>query len=571
MIRSTLATILWLRWRLLYHQSLRRGGLGAVLAVLFVAGAAAVAAVCFVAALAMALWTARGASPASIAGLWFGVTCAFLFFWTIGLVTELQRAETIELERLMHLPVLLGPLFVVNYLASHFTPSIVLFVPALLGLAVGSAIARGPIMALMVPLSLAMVCMVTAWTYCLRGWLATMISNPRRRRSVIMAITLGFVAVVQVPNVYFNVLSHGTSEAGARAARLMEKLTTVQAFVPPLWVSIGAGTLAEGRSWPALLGTLGCLGLAGLGLGRAYRATVRFYRGEPDRTSAGRVQGTSARREVVRASVRRRRQFVETRIPGLPEPAAALALATLRSMLRAPEVRMPLASSLFAMLLFGSAMLLRARSAPAPANVPLLATGTVLMSSFLVFPFFNNQFGLDRDGFRALILSPMDRRLILLGKNLACAPIAAGFGVVLLGGAAVFLPLRWADFMAALLQLVTLTLFAALAGNLLSIVAPYRIQPGSLRMSKMPISMKIMTVALQLAYPLATAPVLLLPWAELTWRSEGSSGALPINLVLSLLLCLVTAALYAGTLAPLGRLLHRRETLILRAVTAQSE
>ena len=114
-------------------------------------------------------------------------------------------------------------------------------------------------------------------------------------------------------------------------------------------------------------------------------------------------------------------------------------------------------------------------------------------------------------------------------------------------------------------------LFAALAGNLLSIVAPYRIQPGSLRMSKMPISKKILTIALQLTYPLATAPVLLLPWAELTWRREGFAGALPVNLVLSALLCLAMAAVYAGTLAPLGRLLHRRETAILRAVTAQSE
>ena len=232
---------------------------------------------------------------------------------------------------------------------------------------------------------------------------------------------------------------------------------------------------------------------------------------------------------------------------------------------------MPLASSLVAMLLFGSAMLLRARSTLTPATAPLLSTGTVLMSSFLVFPFFNNQFGLDRDGFRVLILSPVDRRLILVGKNLACAPIAAGFGSLLLCGASLFLPLGWVDLVAALLQLVTLMLFAALAGNLLSIVAPYRIQPGSLRMSKMPISKKILTIALQLTSPLATAPVLLLPWAELTWRKEGFAGALPVNLVLSALLCLAMAAVYAGTLAPLGRLLHRRETVILRAVTAQSE
>jgi len=262
---------------------------------------------------------------------------------------------------------------------------------------------------------------------------------------------------------------------------------------------------------------------------------------------------------------------LEARLPGLPEPAAALALATFRSMLRAPEVRMPLASSFLAMLLFGSAMLLRARSGLTPAVAPFVATGAVLMSSFLVFPFFNNQFGLDRDGFRVLVLSPMDRRLLLVGKNLACVPLAAGFGLLLLAGVVLFLPLGFADWVAALFQLVTLILFAGLAGNLLSILAPYRIQPGSLRMSKMPLQMKLLTVALQLAYPLATAPVLLLPWAGLAWQTAGLEGALPVNLALSVLLCVTTALVYRGTLGPLGRLLQKRETVILRAVTADAE
>ena len=39
-----------------------------------------------------------------------------------------------------------------------------------------------------------------------------------------------------------------------------------------------------------------------------------------------------------------------------------------------------------------------------------------------------NQFGMDRDGFRALVLSPIPRHQILFGKNLATAPFALGIG-----------------------------------------------------------------------------------------------------------------------------------------------
>ena len=50
----------------------------------------------------------------------------------------------------------------------------------------------------------------------------------------------------------------------------------------------------------------------------------------------------------------------------------------------------------------------------------------------MLVQFLANQFGFDRDGFRALILSPADRRLILLGKNLAACRSAPCFGILLL-------------------------------------------------------------------------------------------------------------------------------------------
>ena len=366
--------------------------------------------------------------------VWFGVTVFFLFFWMIGLLTELQRSETIDLQKLMHLPVELGQMFTVNYIVSHFSLSIILVVPVMLGLGIGLAISRGPEMILLVPLALSMVLMITAWTYCLRGWLATTMSNPRRRRTVIMGISLAFVLIAQGPNLYFNVFQNRNALHGSHEERpqqrevrdtatkqMIDNLVAAQGFVPPLWMPVGARALAEGNPLPALLGTLGCLGIATLGLRRAYRSTVRFYHGDTGGRAAVKISGEAKKTSIPRD--KSKTDFLERSIPFVPEQSAALALATLRSLLRAPEVKMAWATSFIVTIILGATFFFRATMNLSEAIKPFFATGSAVFPVFFLAQFFNNQFGFDRDGFRSLILSPADRRLILIGKNLAGLPV----------------------------------------------------------------------------------------------------------------------------------------------------
>src|SRR5882724_7568222 len=269
-----LKTILWLRWRLTRNQWTRSRGLGAVIAIVAGVGAFALGGLSFLGGWAGGALALREEPPNAVEWVWFGITVGFGFFWLLGLVAELQRSESIDLQRLMHLPVALGQMFVINYLASHLALSIFLAVPAMLGLTLGLAMARGGLMLLLAPLALAMVFMITAWTYCLRGWLATLMANPRRRRTIIMVVTLSFVLLGQAPNLYFNVFrklgnsspgQHTTSETASerRAARseaekkMLHQALAAEKFIPPLWVAVGAGALAEGRPLPALAGTLG--------------------------------------------------------------------------------------------------------------------------------------------------------------------------------------------------------------------------------------------------------------------------------------------------------------------------
>ena len=580
-----LKTILWLRWRLTRNQWGKSGGIGAAIAAIIAVGAIGMALTGFFGGIAAGAFLLKTAKPIGIMGVWFALTAMFCFIWLIGLIQDLQRSETIDLQRLMHLPVALGQIFVVNYLASHLTVGVTVLVPAMIGLAIGLTVSHGALMILLIPLALSMVAMISAWTYYLRGWLATLMSNPRRRRTVIMGVTAGFILLAQAPNIYFNVFRRmdrpsrserqketpEQREARQKSEReQLDGLVAAQKFVPPLWVPVGAQALAERRVLPAFLGTLGCLGIAAVGLHRAYRSTVRFYQGESGGNAPAAAK-TRAATVPAGPSVKVGELFLERRLPGIPEQAAALALATFRSMLRAPEVKIQWATSFIITLVVGAPLMFRAGSNIPPAAGPFIATGVIVFSLFLLVQFLGNQFGLDRDGFRALVLSPVDRSLLLLGKNLACVPVGVSSSLVMLLAVTIWLRLSPFAVVGAVLQLIAGLLIGGLGGNLLSILVPYRVQAGSMKPTKMPGLAMLVLVISQMAFPLAMLPLFLPALAGFLWQRFGGPPAGVVNLGFSLVLAAVAALIYWRTLAPLGRLLRRRETKILATVTSDVE
>ena len=586
MNREQLKTILWLRWRLTRNQWQRAGGFGAVMAVIVAVGAVMLGAATFVGGLIGAALGLGDAKPVVVMGIWLGATATFLFFWLIGLLSELQRSETIDLQRLMHLPVALGQMFVINYVASLFALSIILMVPAMTGLALGLTFSRGPAMLLLLPLAWSMVFMVSAWTYCLRGWLATMMSNPRRRRAIIMGITLAFVLIFQLPNLYFNAfggrkrfdrpkgatpeqVQRDRAVRKARDKTSVNQLIEVQKFIPPLWLPYGALGLAERRVLPALLGTLGGLGLGALGLRRAYRSTVKFYQGETGGQAAAPVvpSATIASASPAKAG----KSLLELHLPFVPEQAAAVALGTFRSMLRAPEVKMAWGTAFIVTVILGASVFWRAAPKIPAVAKPFIVVGALGFSLFMLVQFLANQFGFDRQGFRAFVLSPVERRLILLGKNLATWPVGVTFGLLVLAMISFWLRLPILATVAAVFQLVTLLLLGSLAGNLLSILVPFHIAAGSMKPTKMPALAMLTMVIFQLLFPVVMVPVFVPPLLELIWQLSGWPVLVPVNLILSVLLATLTAILYWQTLGLFGRLLQRREIKILNIVTAEQE
>jgi hypothetical protein len=258
-------------------------------------------------------------------------------------------------------------------------------------------------------------------------------------------------------------------------------------------------------------------------------------------------------------------------VAALPAPAAAVMLGTWQSMRRAPEVKMALGMSFFMTAIFSSWALLGGPATVSETVRPFIVTGVLAFSLFMLSQFLANQFGYDRDGFRTYVLSPVDRRWILLGKNLATAVVGGGFGLVLLIAVVYWLRLPLPDVAAAIVQLAIVLALGSLAGNLLSILMPFRIEPGSVRPTKMPALAQILLVLSHMLLPVIMLPAFAPPALQLVWRRLALPAAVPVNLVASLAVAALAGVVYWRALGPLGRLLHRRETAIMRAVTVEQE
>jgi hypothetical protein len=566
-----LRAFLWLRWRLLLNQ-LKRGGVAnaVILAILLVLGliSAAVLAVVF---FVVGLLVLPQAHPVVLLYVWDGLVVAFLFSWIIGLANDLQRAESLALDKFLHLPVSLAGAFLINYLSSLFSVNLILFVPAMLGLVLGLVLGRGPVMLLLLPLLAAFLLTVTALTYQFQGWLAALMVNKRRRRNVLVLVTAVIILLAQAPNLvnlFWLQKGPGETQTPEQARQAAEQWNRtawlVNVCLPPGWLPLGAQGAAEGDVLPALLGTLGLTLIGTASLWRAYRTTVRLYTGH---FTSGK-KGPAAPPAPVKPG-QRRAGMLEKELPWVPEQAAAVALAGFRSLLRAPEAKMMLLTPAILAVILGGISLRGAASVPELVR-PLLAFGALALILVSSVQLGGNQFGMDRDGFRVFVLCPAGRRDILLGKNLAAAPPLLVLCLVAVALVEWLAPMRLDHLLALLPQVVSMYLLFCLVTNWLSILAPMRIAAGSLR----PANSDGVTVVLHLVFVVLLLLVLattLLPLGLEGWlRALGWAEEIPVCLVLSVAEVVAVVYLYRGLLTAQGRYLQAREQKILAVVTSKT-
>jgi ABC-2 type transport system permease protein len=607
-----LRAFLWLRWRLFVNQLTKGGTVNLVLFILMMCSVAVLAAVLFVGSFLVG-WLLLPQVPAGVLlFVWDGLVLVFLFCWMIGLIHELQRADVLSLDKFLHLPVSVVGAFLVNYVSSLLSVNLFLFLPAMIGLTLGLVFGVGPAMVLAFPLLAAFVLMVTAVTYQFQGWLAALMVNPRRRRTVIVVVTMSFILLFQLPNL-INILrpwpelqrdergarltaeqaeldralaakeinwdefsrrreeigsaSKAQTEASDQQAWQQVQRTTrlINLLLPPGWLPLGADALAEGNVLPALLATVGLSLLGTASLWRAYQTTVRYYKGQWS-------SGKSAPAPVAAAAKTAKppANLLERDLPWLSEQTAAVALGAFRSLTRAPEGKMLLLSPALVVLIFGSILLAHRLDMPEAVR-PLMAFGVMAMILLTFVGLVGNQFGFDRGGFRVLVLSPAPRRDILLGKNLAFASVALTLGLVLAALLQIIYPMRLDHFLATVVQFLSMYLLFCLPANMLSILAPMQIAPGSFK----PAHPRLVAILLQLlfifVFPFVLLPTLLPLGVELLVESLGGPAGLPLALALSVLECVAVVYLYRLVLTWEGHLLQMREQKILDLVTAKAE
>jgi ABC-2 type transport system permease protein len=607
---------LWLRWRLLANQMRRGGAANTVLAVLLVVGIVLIAAVLSLVLFLVGLFGLDDVPPAILMYVWDGLVVAFLFSWTLGLMIELQRSEVLSLDKFLHLPVSLKSAFLINYVSSLLSPSLLIFGSAMFAFSLGLVIGRGPALLLLLPVLAAFLLMVTAVTYQFQGWLASLMSNPRRRRTVIVVVTATFILLCQLPNLV-NILQpwqppeelkarHEAEVAELKRAlnageinedqfkqqsvkleqkyekqtnEAMEKTVTrlagttriINLALPPGWLPLSAEAAAERHFVTPLLGTLGLSAIGSLSLWRAYRTTLRLYTGQFTAGKKAAVPIAPVKLEPGKVT-QPSPLVLEKQLPWLSEQASAVALGGFLSLIRAPEAKMMLLTPVILIVVFGSVLVTNAGKLPTQMP-PLAAYGgmaTVLLS---MIQFVGNQFGFDRGGFRVFVLSAAPRRAILLGKNLAAAPIALTLELLILVVVEVLYHknMRVEHFLAALPQLVTMYFLFCMLANWVSIFAPMQIRGGTMK----PANPKMVPLALQVVFvmlfPVVLSPALLPLGIEAALEALVDTRGFPVCLVLALLECVLVVYLYQFVLTWQGGVLQAREVRILGVVTTKTE
>ncbi len=626
-----LKAILWLRWRLTRNQWQRAGAVSAGLMMIFFILMLVLAAVSFFVAIVAGCILLPQASPLQILIAWDVLVVVFLFAWSMSLLIDIQRSEMLSLDKLLQLPVSLKSAFLMNYCSSLLSLSAICFFPAAIGFSLAHVLTFGLELLLLVPLVCSFLLMVTALTYQLRGWLASLMSNKRRQRSVVTGITLGFVALSQLPNIIIQLtvsdsnqtrVAHQAelnqlslelaghevtieehnqqvkelndkfnklrAETETRKMLLVEKcLTTANQFIPFGWLPYGGNSLLNGHFGTAVLSLIGMTGIGFISLWYGYLATLRYYTGASSshpfpllmQKGAGTWGGklNSAARLTVHGGAKRElkpmvnRSKLERSVSCLSEQSSAVALCSFYNFTRAPEAKM----LLIAPLIFGGmiAMMLITKKMPQlpTGTEAYLMLGGLAIVMFISMTLLSNSFGYDRSGFRSYVLMPADRREILIGKNAGVFPFVGSMAAFELAATSFLAPVRTSDLVASALQTVIMFLTACLIGNTVSIYFPMVVAGGTGK----PVQPNIKTMLAQML-AMTLVPMALVPGAiaislELALNRFLNIHFVPLYLLLSLVEVVAMWWLYIQLIGVQGKWLAARETRILQLLAAHLE
>ena len=198
---------------------------------------------------------------------------------------------------------------------------------------------------------------------------------------------------------------------------------------------------------------------------------------------------------------------------------------------------------------------------------PTMGLGAIALGLLSIAQLLQNQFGLDREGFRAYVMSPVSRRDILLGKNLATAPLGMGAGLVALVGLQILIPTDLPHFVGSCLQLPSAYMLLCLVGNTISILGPMRLRETNMRAANPSVKTILWQILAVFLIPIVLTPLMIPGGVEFFLPDSGWTQVIPIYPAMHLIGLALIVVLYRWGLARQGELLQEREQRILELLT----
>lgn len=476
----------------------------------------------------------EAASHESALTLVAGLATGIGLLWALApVVSGIAMAESHDMSRLLHFPIRLRELVASSVIANFVQPAALMEAPILL--AAAAALAGSPLRfpAVLVGLLLSFVfALATAQA---AGLAIHGLSRNRRFHDLALFVGIGVgLAMSLLPLLVIM--------GGARALRALFAAARLLEWLPFAWGARAAVHAGRGELLPFLVFSVAAFAAITGAMAVSAWLIQLVYRGELNLGVSG--QGPSLRARML-----------------LPGPLGAQLEKDLRCFWRDPALRATLVLGLVApaLVLF---FLTRARVGTQGSSAVLLLASFIGASAFG-----SNAFGFERRGLGLLLLFPIARWRVLVGKNLAALLFRLPGLLTLTVAVLLTAPLLLAP--AALT--IALATFAIAAGvdNFFSILFPiaapapgrnpYAQASGGRGLGTALLSSLFLTGAL-----LLSAPFAVLAWLPL-WLGAPRLWLASLPLALA-----GAAAVYALLIGGAARLLERREPDMLEHVLAEA-
>ena len=547
---TQLRALIWLKWKLFRNAMRSRRGAISRAASLLVTLAAMAFALLLASIAGVVGWASASSDvlspPQKISTAFLVLTLVYML-WAV-LPVSMGSGREFDPERMLLYPVSLGKLFAIDFLSDLTSLASIFGIPVAFALSLGAGLGSGQLLKSL-PVALLSIGFGLALSKFVMTSLGALVKRQRTRGETLIAL-----------------IGVAVGLGGAFLGQLMPYLMNRSNldFAGLRWTPPGAAAvalmqgLAEGGAQDYALGLTTMAAYTSLFIFAAYSIARRSVLG------AG-----GAKRAAVKT---RREKFGEQsagwHLPVLSAPLSAIIEKELRYALRNAQLRM---MAVMPLVLIALRLLMtngrrRGDGLPPGLDAPLgefafygeglLAAGGVLYAFVLLSSVACNNFAFDGGGMRALILSPVERRAILIGKNSVLAFLATVFGLLLL--LINQLVFRDLTFRAVLFVLLCLPVFAVtlmLVGNWLSLHFPKSMKFGK----RMNVSGMTGLLLLPLAGLMALPPFLAAAAGYL-------AQSLAVKYVTLMLFAVFACALYRLVIARQGRELARREQEILEAV-----